>query len=117
MHIIGMFFVLSIAAIFILAAALRGTKKSLFFLVPAGVIFLILSSVILTYGGIDIPTGTDITVYNETKETGDVLRTENKTTEYSNLFHDEENMQRWFGLLMSAIGVMLILFGTAWRFV
>lgn len=115
MHIAGLYFILAIAGIFIVAAALRGSKNSLYFLIPAGVIFLILSAGLYS-DGIHIKDGSEVTVYNETETANDVIRTENKTASYTTLFHENPKLGGWFNFMIAMIGVMLILFGTAWRF-
>lgn len=115
MFITGLFFIIALAGIFVIAAALRGSKTSLYFLIPAGAIFLLLSAG-LYQSGIQIRNGTDITVYNETKTGSDILRIENRTADYTTLFHEDSQLDGWFYFLIAMIGLMLILIGTAWRF-
>lgn len=116
MYISGFWFLGFVAGILILAAAMRGTRASLYLLIPAGAVFLLMSSLVFS-GGVEIPNGKKITVYNETKVSNDIIRTENKTTTYENVFNTDSRMNNWFGAIMTIIGIILILIGTDWRFI
>lgn len=115
MFISGFWFLLAVASIMILAAAIRGSQTSLYFLVPAGAIFIIMGSLVFS-SGIQIRNGTDITIYNETTGSNDIIRIENETAEYKNIFDIDENMNNWFGAILVFIGALLSIVGSAWGY-
>jgi len=115
MYLTGIYFLLAVASVLTIAAAMRGSNTSLYFLIPAGAIFLLLSAGFYQ-SGIQIKDGSEITIYNETKEGSDILRTENKTIGYTTLFDEDSKLDNWFYFLTAMIGLMLILVGSTWRF-
>jgi len=105
MYIIGLLFLLGFIAVFVMAAALRGTQQGLYFLIPAGIVLLMMSSMVFT-SGMEIQTGKTIT--NETAD---------KTVEsydYEQILSD--NQITWIGFVFALSGVLLILLGVSGRF-
>jgi len=105
MYLSGLLFLLAFIAIFILVAAFRGTQQGLYFLIPAGIVLLVMSSMMFT-SGLEIQSGQTIT--NETAD---------KTVEsydYKQIL--SQNQTTWLGLIMALSSVFLILMGVSGRF-
>ncbi|MFB6088381.1 MAG: hypothetical protein ABEK36_01230 [Candidatus Aenigmatarchaeota archaeon] len=116
MYFPAFWLLLAIASVLIIGGALGNTKTSLYLFIPAGAMFLLMGGIVYDTG-INIQNGSEVTVYNETKTTNDILRVENKTIERTNIFNGRDDFENWFAFLNILIGMILILIGATWRFV
>jgi len=105
MYLSGLLFLLAFMATFVIAAALRGTQQGLYFLVPAGIMLLVMSSMIFGTG-VEIQSGQTIT-----NETADKTI---ETYDYEQIFSD--NQINYIGFIVAILGVLLTLMGVSGRF-
>lgn len=105
-----LWFLLAMGGLFVLAAAIKGTKSSAWFLVIGGAIFLLMGNMVF-YSGIEVRDGFSATEIKEGPNTTTITRDLN----YSTYLIDEDR-NNWIGMLTIIAGVILILFGAGTRF-
>lgn len=110
MIIAVLWFLLAMGSLFVLAAAVKGTKSAAWFLVIGGAIFLLMGNMVF-YSGVEVKDGFEETEFKE----GPNTTTINRDTTYSTyLIEDDRN--NWIGMLTIIAGMILILFGAGTRF-
>lgn len=113
MHLNALYLLLLFGGIFTIAAAIRGTKTALKLLIPAGVIFMVIS-VPIFQEGLPVVDGKTITEENETSTGGDSYTLINETVEYEQPFSKSVSQGIAFTILFT--GIFLILLGSSGGF-